>query len=693
MYYSRTAVAAVALAIMAPAHAQDDGIERAPRESWVAPSALFEVPEDATGTVFVRRQDYLVRLEDGIEKTYVGSRMKLLNPAALQLGNITLSWDPGTSKPILHTLKIYRDGQVIDLTQQAEFDVLRREDMLEQSMITGVLTAVYTIPDLRVGDELEYEVTTAGQPRTFVDDSYGLLMLLDQTPPGRFKLQLSWAEGEEPRTKVAPAFSEMVLRGDSAITIEADNPERLRPPKDAPPRYAWGRMVEYSDFASWAELSSKFAALYTEAAALPADSPLREETARIAAAYPTQMGRAKAALKLVQDQVRYVFVGLNAGKLSPASAEETWQRRYGDCKGKTALLLALLSELGVPAEAVMVNLTQGADDGLEQRLPSPLLFDHVLVRATIDGETYWLDGTLPSVATPSRKPRGEFRRVLPYREQGVGLETLPWEADSLPRKMTLYDIDASAGFEEPGRLTITNVTRGIEALQLYSVFSSVPRSQFEADISNGYASNGAMDEVESATWRFDEPTSAMIMTVSGTGPVDWDEDYAASYSLALPGGGFSPPSRRSRPSSQDRSAPYYSEPGYSCHVTTVTYPADTRSAEWAFNSQFSQSMFGETYTRRYEKRDKSISMVRGFRTERLEIPPDEAAADNKRIDDFDNEKAIIYHRPLTETDGTRVVVRLEYVEDDKLLPAGKTGNVPVASDPVWLGASPPCLAG
>lgn len=95
---------------------------------------------------------------------------------------------------------------------------------------------------------------------------------------------------------------------------------------------------------------------------------------------------------MVREQVRYIYVGIAGGNLTPATADETWQRRYGDCKGKTTLLLALLNELGIDAEAVLVN-NSGIDDGFNQRLPSPGLFDHVLVRAKIDGREYWMDGT------------------------------------------------------------------------------------------------------------------------------------------------------------------------------------------------------------------------------------------------------------------------------------------------------------
>jgi transglutaminase-like putative cysteine protease len=53
------------------------------------------------------------------------------------------------------------------------------------------------------------------------------------------------------------------------------------------------------------------------------------------------VARAEAALALVQDRVRYVALAMGAGGYVPADAAETWSRRYGDCKGKTALLLVV----------------------------------------------------------------------------------------------------------------------------------------------------------------------------------------------------------------------------------------------------------------------------------------------------------------------------------------------------------------
>ena len=107
-----------------------------------------------------------------------------------------------------------------------------------------------------------------------------------------------------------------------------------------------------------------------KAARVPAQGPLRNEVERIREASQDPVARAEAALKLVQGRIRYVALQMGQGGLVPADAETTWSRRYGDCKGKTALLLALLAELGIEAVPVIVN-NSGSDDGLDARLPTP----------------------------------------------------------------------------------------------------------------------------------------------------------------------------------------------------------------------------------------------------------------------------------------------------------------------------------
>ena len=424
---------------------------------------------------------------------------------------------------------------------------------------------------------------------------------------------------------MAPAM----IKSHNGIDILFDNPPVLSPPKDAPPRYQWKRALEYSDFADWAAVSRHYEPLFSKAAALAANSPLRLEASRIAAAQARPLDRASAALRLVQQDVRYIYVGLNGGNLIPASADATWRQRYGDCKGKTALLLALLAQLGIPAEPVLVNST-GTDDGLDQRLPSPQFFDHVLVRAHIDGKPLWLDGTLPPVASPGARPAFPVRWVLPLTEHGAALEELAWVPPTVPDEVHLFEIDARAGFDKPARIVSTEIIRGVDGLKSDLQLSSVSKDQL-LDIYRQRAIGDTWQSIDEVDWRYDVKAQASILKVAGTGTVSWEEDGDGAKSLALPGGGFSPPDRRVRVADQSSmNAPFYTKPEYTCHVTTVRLSETTTAQQWSSKAGYDTRLFGRAYHRAWELRDGAIRMVRGSRVEQPEIDATTAQRDNDR---------------------------------------------------------------
>jgi transglutaminase-like putative cysteine protease len=655
------------------AHAQNDKVKRGPVPSWVVESELLPVPENASGLSFFRRQDTMVHFDDKGQVHYLGYRIKLLHPNALQIGNISLAWNPSSGAPTVHAIKVHRNGEVVDVLAKSSFEILRREDKLEEAMLTGTLTAVLRVPDLRVGDELEVSQTIRVNDPTLGKNDSGVLLLFPNASPGRIRMGLSWIEGREPKTKMTPDMAAVAQRREKTVDFRFDNAVKLVPPKDAPPRYNWQRIVEYSDFADWVDVSKLFAPLYAKAARLAGASSLNREVSRIAAAHASPFDRASAALNLVQKDVRYIYIGLNGGNYTPASAEETWQRRYGDCKGKTALLLGLLRDLGIEAQPVLVN-NMGGDDGLEDRLPNPQMFDHVLVRAKIAGVVYYLDGTLPPVVPPSSAPTLPYRWVLPLTSSGSSIEQIKWSPAKRPDEITLYEIDARAGFDKPARITNTTIFRGVKGLELYAGLSAATPDDLLQGLRQELIGD-TWQAIDDAKWRYDNKAQASVLTIIGSGKIDWDDDGDGAKSLSLPGGGFSPPSRRIRSADQNQDLPYYNKPDSSCYVTTVRLPAETQEKHWSYNTGFDARIFGKNYYRAFELRDGSIRMVSGSRVEQQEVNAANAKADNDRIDSFDNSKANVYYEPSVRKAPTR-----------------SGTSVPATFDIDWTTTDAPCFA-
>jgi Domain of Unknown Function with PDB structure (DUF3857)/Transglutaminase-like superfamily len=668
-------VFAILLCSGAAARSAEGDIRFAAAPDWARLSAPLAVPDDVRGTLFIRRQDFGSHL-DGAGNTYfVASLIRLVHPNSLQLGNISFSWNPAAGKPVVHAIKVHRNGSVRDVIATTKFEILRREDQLEAATLDGMMTATLRVPDLRVGDDLEVAYSIPGQDPTLGKDSFGTMYLTETPPPGRYSLRLSWDEGQEPSFKSTADIAQQMVRGPREVSLSADMPGSVKMPKFAPPRYAWRRVIQFSDFSSWQSLSSRFAPLFRKSATLAPNSTVREEAAEIAAANATSRERAAAALKLVQQQVRYVYVGFNGGNYTPANADETWQRRYGDCKGKTALLLALLNELGIPAEAVLVSNAQ-LDDGLDQRLPSPAFFDHVLVRAKIDGQTYWLDGTMPPVAVPTPEPIIPYRWVLPLSDAGTTIERLEWKPARRPDTIALFEFDARAGFIQPAKRHTTLITRGPGAFVAYNQFSGLTDEELLSAFKREMEGTEDWITIDRVTWRFDSRTLASILEISGTTKLEWDTEGRNSRSLLFPSAGYSQPYRRQRSVEEDQTVPYYKEPEYLCRVTTVRLPADTAPKDWSFNSSYFVTYFGQTFLRSIERRDGAIRMVSSNRTLQTELDPQSAARDNERIAKFDNSKGQIFYDPGSSdlrkpADTVPATYEIDWLTDDSACLAAK----------------------
>jgi len=201
--------------------------------------------------------------------------------------------------------------------------------------------------------------------------------------------------------------------------------------------------------------------LYRPQGLITQGGALAGEVARIAAVTSDPRARTAMALRLVQSEVRYLFNGLDNGNYVPQPPEKTWEVRYGDCKAKTLLLLALLDALGVKAEAVMANTQLG--DHVPLRLPSAAAFNHVLVHAVIAGEDYWLDGTGTGTRAADLGDTPSLRNVLPVRASGSALLAITGHANARPTLELHEHIDQRAGIGIMAPFTVDIVLHGARA--------------------------------------------------------------------------------------------------------------------------------------------------------------------------------------------------------------------------------------
>ncbi len=411
------------LAVSSAAHAGDKVLYQ-PAPGWVKPAPAIDATKLTDASPIFVNFDMQQRIQAGQVWAYADVATRIASQQVLtEAGTVKLPWDPDKGDLIVHSAEIIRGAEHIDLIAGGQrFSVLRREEQLEQLEINGQLTATMAVQGLRLGDVLHlvYSSTvTDGALMGNAQTGATLPALPQQLQYGH--LRILWPEGTDLHWRsYAKGAAPVVTHagGVQELNLGIPVPEQPEMPKDAPLRFQPLTALEASTFPDWQSISRVMAPLYRTDAAIAPGSPLAQEVATIAAATQDQHIRAAMALRLVQDKVRYLFNGMDGGNYVPQTPAQTWSLRYGDCKAKTLLLLALLRGLGVEAEPVLANTRLG--DLLPVRVPIPAAFNHVLVRATIDGETLWLDGTAGGTRLADLRDTPPFRYVLPVREAGAG---------------------------------------------------------------------------------------------------------------------------------------------------------------------------------------------------------------------------------------------------------------------------------
>ena len=602
----------------------------APPPDWVKPVALPPKPEKAgEAPVHILLLDQQSKLEPGRVTAYVDLAMLIQSPEGLQAGNLSLPWNPETNEMTVHKLVIHRDGKLIDILAGGQnFTVVRREPNLENATLDGMLTANIQPEGLQVGDVLEYAVTLSSADPIFKDHAEELAGGWNGVPFSRTHMSVQWPSSMPVAVRqngALPPLKPVKAGNVTKVELSLDNVQPTLPPRLAPARYGLGRLVEFSDFKSWADVGALMAPLYAKASVIPAEGPLRAEVEKIKAASAEPVKRADAALALVQDRVRYVALLMGTGGYVPASATETWGRRYGDCKAKSALLLALLKELGIEAEPVAANVISG--DGIDQRLPMIGLFNHVLVRAHIGGADYWLDGTRQGDTSLARLRVPDFGWGLPLVAQGAALVRMQPKPLEQPDTDMEIAIDARQGVTLPAPIKVTNRLRGDAALSTRQALAGMTEAQRDQALRNYWKGQLKDIEVTSASARYDAATGEEILTMEGKATMDWSDGWYHADRVSL---GYE--ADFVRPAGQDQNAPFANDyPDYWRTVETIQlppgFPDDKEMAGIAVN----QTVAGTAYFRKASMVGNMFRIEASARALTPEFAASEAPAAKKAL--------------------------------------------------------------
>jgi len=365
--------------------------------SSVESTATAETPNGGRYLLYDRQ----VRVGAVVE-SYTRSTRLITNEAGLATSSqVRIDFDPSYETVAIHSVTVRRGAETSNRLVADAVKILQREPNLEAQVFDGRQSAVLFVSDLRVGDVVETAFTIRAADPNAQGHYVDTFLLAAPEPVGHLHARVVLSDARRARIRIhAPDGDRAEFGAEPKTTVLGTeyrwdrHDVRGFPADPLLPRwhfpFPW---VQVSDFDSWAEVSAWGTRLFdADAIASPKTGALAEWIASMQQAHADPDELLLETIRFVQDQIRYVGIETGVSRHRPTDPSKVFERRYGDCKDKAALLVAVLRGYGLEASPALVSTQHGHI--LEEVTPTNLFFDHVIARVvTRTGMLLWVDAT------------------------------------------------------------------------------------------------------------------------------------------------------------------------------------------------------------------------------------------------------------------------------------------------------------
>ncbi len=380
-------------------------------ESFAVPAADFLARRnaDASGEVHRELLDLTVKTvyDNGLSHEFRQIAFQPLTSAAAALArSYSFQFEASTQRVQLRGAKVYRtDGRV---DRAIETGVGEANDP-SISMYTSARTYNVQFPRLEAGDvvELQYRIEDVASRNEHGDYFGDIHYFQDGSSIQRAEYVLITPEHRTFYIDVhgMPDLqrASFVRDGQRIMRFQRHAVPALDAEPGMPP---WPEVVPFvhvSTYDSYDSLGRWYWGLVRDQFEL--DDTTRQLAHKLVKDAPDARAKVAAIYRWVIDNTRYVALEFGIWGIKPRRCVQTVARGFGDCKDKATVIVALLKEVGIDAELVLVRT--GLRGRFDSKVASLAPFDHAI--AYVPSLDLYLDGTAVATGT------GE----LPAMDQGA----------------------------------------------------------------------------------------------------------------------------------------------------------------------------------------------------------------------------------------------------------------------------------
>ena len=457
-----------------------------------------EYPNDDAVILFNRLEHEI--LSDGRARFTTHLAVKILRRRAIaDYGEIAVPYNSAAQHiRVNKALTRLPDGTVMRVQDDAIRDATPRA-ALAFNLYSDTLWKVISFPALMPGAVVEYQVTVEdAQPRGSARNIWFWNDVLLQAKYPTLTAEYGLRMPEEVKIKWkayrADVRFERRKEDGNAVYIWSYGPvPPYLPEPNSPPAEETAPRLTLSSVDSWDAIHTWYRSLLSGRADM--SDALAKAAGDVAASRGTQEERIQALCAYAARELRYVAIQLGQGAYQPHTAVDSFERRYGDCKDKTNLLISALSLIGVEALPAILNPTDGGAD-VDKELPSLSQFSHmILALPTGGGEYRWFDPTNDALPVGRLPARNQGRMALILAPSGPIWRRTPIDkADSNRLDWTLEAELGGDGSLEGVETLIGTGLRAGELRRLYrAVNPSRMRGYLEERLSGSYPGAQALE--------------------------------------------------------------------------------------------------------------------------------------------------------------------------------------------------------
>jgi hypothetical protein len=456
----------------------------AKQESWVTEVNISNANESDKGTYWLLSdiQAYLSRNKASRFYHYAGKANE--SNGIKDISEFQVSFSPDYQKLDINNITKHRNGKTVDVTRDADIRLVQREQEYSSSIYNGSVTAMVLIPDIQVGDIVEYSYTVHGRNPIFDNKLFTGFSLNWSVPVAVNHLRLV---ADRQLTSQVIGKSKALLSQKQqqdlyTYTWFEKNVEAIDDEGGYPGWYTPYAYLMFSEFASWKSVADWAMPLYqikpvenTELKAL-AKKWSNESNSKVE--------YAEKVIRYAQENIRYFGIEIGVNSHLPNGPDVVFGRKYGDCKDKTMFINTLLSIEGIKAYPALVS--NRYRKAVAKDLPQPGSFDHVISTFFIDGEQYWVDGTRSfQYGKLANIPISNFEKALIISPTTKGLVDINQALK--PDTIQVAENFVSDSYSKPMRLEAVFTYTYAEAESIRHYLKSQGLEVFSKDYLNYYA--------------------------------------------------------------------------------------------------------------------------------------------------------------------------------------------------------------